>query len=70
MTATSGDQRWPTTVKVANHREPSPDHRSTTVRPPVNHLSMVVNCQSTDGSTGQQLLRGSQMASTCHHVAP
>nr|GEV75005.1 copia protein [Tanacetum cinerariifolium] len=43
---------------------------TTTSQPPSYHRSKVVDRQSTDRSTGQRLPRGSQVASTCHQVAP
>ncbi|GJX52338.1 hypothetical protein Tco_0280707 [Tanacetum coccineum] len=56
-------QRWRTTV---DHRrtigQPPLDHWSTTAGPPIKHRSTVVDRQSTEGSMGQRLLRGSRVA--------
>ncbi|GKE01799.1 hypothetical protein Tco_1389782 [Tanacetum coccineum] len=56
-----GGQRWLTAVN--NHRtagQPPPYCQSTTVRPPVNHRSTVVNAESMSGQAG------SVSGSGCH----
>ncbi|GKC33248.1 hypothetical protein Tco_1040542 [Tanacetum coccineum] len=60
--AVNGDQRRST---MANHRLPSPDNRLTTVGVPPDYRSMVVDCQSTGGST----VGSTGQIATWHHLA-